>query len=502
MGNLHVRCGAGENSEITSKSYLSLLKLFNQFAGFTLGEADIIRRAMSKKHLDELVVYKDKFINGLCERGANRDKVEKFWDELIKFSEYAFNKSHSCAYSHVAYYTAWLKYYYPREYLAAVINTTVFDKIGGIVAECRQEKIKVCPVNVNKSEEDFAVFGDAIVYGMRLVKEVGGSAKMIIAERRKNGPFKSLIDFVVRTRADKTVVENLIKAGAFDEFCNNRTAMLDVLPLYLDLLKKLKTQEKKLEDETLPEAKKEKVREKIDEILEDMLALEISSSSSENLDERLEVEKALTGCYLSAHPLDFYDLDSEKATNISDLKSSRSETVIGAISNLKITNRKSDGKEMAFFTIEDRTGIVDVCCFTDCYSRFSDLIREGNVIKVTGSVNEEKRGEDETEETILKVNVKTITSVKKKTERICIQVSSVVDWVEYARNIALKYRDTNGFELIIFDKSRSEFRRTTLYVSKDVLNDRGISGFISVCIFCFLFMHLVISITLVRFSNL
>ena len=455
-----------------------VMSIFNKFAGFSLGEADIIRRAMAKKHLEELVVYKDKFLDGICKRGAQRDRAEQFWDELLEFSKYAFNKSHSCAYSHVAYYTAWLKYYYPREYLAAVMNTTVFEKIGSIVSECRRDKIKVCQVDVNKSEETFSVSGDSIVYGMGLVKEVGNSAKSIIEERELNGLYSSFVDFLLRTRPNKTVIENLISAGGFDAFCKNRTALMNVLPQYLNLLKKLKDQEKKLD--TAKEDKVEKIKEKITDLIDDMKTLKVDSTVSENHHDKLETEKELTGCYLSAHPMDYYDIDSEGVTEIENLERSKHSVTVGAITELKIVNRKSDGKEMAFFTLEDKTGSVDVCCFADRYDQFSGLIKEGSVIRVEGNVTEEKRGNEEEETSVLKLNVKSIKEVKEKSEKVYISVTSIVEWMDKVRDIVLKYKDENGFALIVYDESHSEFRTSQLRVSGDVLNDIGITGFFSI----------------------
>lgn len=452
-----------------------IIKIFNEFAGFSLGEADIIRRAMAKKHLDELTPYKGKFIEGLCERGAKLERAEAFWEELLKFSEYAFNKSHSCAYSHVAYYTAYLKHYYPREYYAAVMNTTTFDKIGSIITECRQNGITVRQVDVNASIEKFSILDDSIIYGMGLVKEIGNSASAIVAERKARGPYTSLLDFILRTKADKTTIENLIFAGAFDSLCKNRTAALHILPQYLDILKKIKTQEKTLDaDDT---AKADRAREKIENLLEDMRSLVINLSESENHKEKLAKEREITDCYLSSHPLDYYDYRSEKVTEVASLKPDKHSAIIGVITNLKITKRKSDGKEMAFFDLEDKTGSIHVCCFAANYENYKDVILEGNVVKIEGSVSEERRGEGEDEDLKLQLNVKAISSVKEKVEKLCIQVRDIEEWVSRVYDIALCYQDDNGYLLVVFDKSQSEFRESTLYVSKDILNDVGVTGF-------------------------
>ena len=433
---------------------------------------------MAKKHLDELTPYKGKFIEGLCERGANLERTESFWEELLKFSEYAFNKSHSCAYSHVAYYTAYLKHYYPREYYAAVMNTTTFDKIGSIITECRQNGITVRQVDVNASVEKFSILDDSIVYGMGLVKEIGSSASAIVAERKTHGPYASLLDFILRTKADKTTVENLIYAGGFDNLCKNRTAALRILPQYLDILKKIKTQEKILESDDA--AKADRAREKIDNLLEDMRSLVINLSESENHKEKLAKEKEITDCYLSSHPLDYYDYKAEKVTEILSLKPEKYTAVIGVITNLKITKRKSDGKEMAFFDLEDKTGTIRVCCFAANYEHYKDVVLDGNVIKIEGSVSEEKRGEGEDEDAKFQLNVKTISDVKEKVEKLYIQVRDIEEWVNRVYNIALCYQDDSGYLLVVFDNSQSEFRESTLFVSKDILNDVGITGFLTV----------------------
>ena len=427
---------------------------------------------MAKKHLDELVAYQGKFLDGLCERGADRTKAEAFWNELLEFSKYAFNKSHSCAYSHVAYYTAYLKYYYPKEYYAAVMNTTDFDKIGSIIAECKENGIPVKQADVNTSEERFSIFEDSIVYGMSSIKEIGASSAVIIAERKKNGPFKSLLDFLLRTRADKTTTENLIYAGAFDELCNNRAALLSILPQYNAILAKIKIKEK-----DFGTSKEEKAKAKIEEFLEDMDTLTINTYETEDHKKKLGKEKEVTDCYLSSHPLDYYDYANEKAIEIADLKQSKFSIVIGVISNVKITNRKSDGKKMAIFELEDKTGTLDVCCFTRSYEEYGDEIKVGNVVRIEGSVNEEKRGEDEDEEIKLQLNVKTIGSVKEKVESICVQVEDIEEWVEKTYDIALRYSSKKGYKLMVFDKSQSEFRDSDLFVTKDILCDENIKGF-------------------------
>ena len=456
-----------------------LIKIFNLFAGFTLGEADIIRRAMSKKHIEEFEVYKDKFIEGLVSRGAIKEKAEKFWEELLDFSKYAFNKSHSCAYAHVAYYTAYLKYYYPREYYTAVLNTVEFEKVGSIIAECRHSNIPVHQVCVNTSNEAFSIIGNSIYYGLGSVKGVCSSARTIVEEKNLNGPFSSLSDFMCRTKADKTTVENLIYAGAFDSFSKNRTALLQIQEQYREILSKIKLQERNVLSEN--KAKSEKAKAKIEELMEDMRNLPINVYESENHKEKLAKEKEVTDCYLSSHPLDYYDYKSENPINILDLTPSKHTVVVGVVSNLKIVQRKRDGKKMAFFDIEDKTGTVSACIFANNYDQYGSFIAEGKILKMIGAVEEEiKENNDENKEISLKLYVKSIDDVKEKVEKICIRVRDIAEWVDKYYSIASKYRDDNGFRLIVFDEINSEFRTSKLFVSGDILNDIEITGFLTV----------------------
>lgn len=357
------------------------------------------------------------------------------------------------------------------------MNTTAFEKIGGVVAECRREGIKVQHIDINKSEENFSVFGDAIIYGMGLIKGVGNSARMIIDEREKNGPFTSLLDFILRTRANKDVIEALILTGAFDAFSSNRAAMIEIVPQYLNILQKMKVQEKKLLE--ADEAKAIKAQEKVDVLKGDMECLKIDVSISEKHKERLGSEKELAGCYISSHPLDYYEIEDEDVSQISSLSKCKRAAIIGAISDVKLTKRKSDGKAMAFFKLEDRTGIIDACCFTESYSQFASFIEDGNVVKVEGNVTEEKKDNGDEEESVLKIVVKDISSVKEKTEKVYIHISNIVDWAERVHTIASRYRCEGGFSLMLFDESTSEIRQTKLLVSKDILNETSLKGFLA-----------------------
>lgn len=208
-----------------------IMEIFHKFAGFTLGEADIIRRYMSKKKVEKFAAYKDKFIDGLIERGAEPQKAEDFWDQLLQFSKYAFNKSHACAYAIVAFYTAWLKLNYSVEYMTALLNyaksdskQTKQEKIAAIVNECKNMGIAVLPPDINNSGYDFKNRNGDIIFGLGSIKGIKSAANTII-ETRNAERFHSFKDFVTRTPINKTVIEGCIYSGALDCWGQNRVAM-------------------------------------------------------------------------------------------------------------------------------------------------------------------------------------------------------------------------------------------------------------------------------------
>ena len=203
------------------------MSIFNKIAGFSLGEADIIRRAMSKKKLKELVKYHDKFIQGLETAGAKTSDAESFWEELLDFARYAFNKSHATAYAFVAYYTAFLKLNYPTEYMTAALNYTTVEKLPELVSECAQMGIAVLPPDINRSNSDFTCVKEGeILFGLNCIKGIKSDSDAIIRCRDEDGKFVSFKDFILRSHNNKTVTENLIYCGAMDCWCNNRNAMI------------------------------------------------------------------------------------------------------------------------------------------------------------------------------------------------------------------------------------------------------------------------------------
>ena len=436
-----------------------IMQIFHRIAGFTLGEADQIRRAMGKKKLEKMLVYKEKFFEGLEKRGASKEAIEKFWEELMDFASYAFNKSHAAAYAMVAYYTAWLKLNYPAEYMTAVLNYTVQEKIPLMVSECEELGIKVLPPDINKSGTDFTLHNGEILFGLGSIKNVGKAVDSIIEERNKM-PFHSYKDFLTRAHQKKDVTEALIDAGALDSWCFNRTAMkIMIEPLVKDdkRIKEKQSLLAKEKDEKKRISLEKKLKEYQARFNEAILPIQIN----ENKLERLELEKKLCGMYITGHPLNEYE-GVEEGIALSDVEEGNL-AVTGMIGNIRKAKRKIDGKDMAFFTLEDKTGIINVSCFTKAFSEYGGLIEEGNVVKIFGLVKEEDDGEEV--RFILFANK--ITQLPKRLKKVMISVPDLGRYMEITKELE-SYKG-NDFELIIHDQMLGEIRKTNRKVNDEIL---------------------------------
>lgn len=463
-----------------------IMTIFNKFAGFSLGESDIIRRYMSKKKTDKFAAYKDKFIDGLIANGADPYEADQFWRQLLAFSEYAFNKSHAAAYAFVAYYTAYLKHFYPTEYMCAVLNDSKFEKFGGLINDCKNFNISVKQPNINESANEFSVSADgsSILYGLGLVKSVGKSADMIYEERINNGKFTSFADFMLRTRCNKTAAEKLIEAGAFDEFTKSRKALFMAVPYYCDIVKKIQDKKNILKNPEKSEKSKENAQKAIITLTEDIYGLLYDAGGEEDTVERLRNEKNSTGAYISGHPLNSYPKSQEVgATNIDNLVADKTFTVFGIIKDLRETNRKSDGAKMAFFTIEDLSGEIEVKCFAPTYAKFGTLINEDAVVKIIGRVDEEEdafnssaEDEDEEEKTKLTLTAKEIHIIEAVKNPICIKVKHLIEWAD-CQNALMGYRDNNGHVLYVFDEMSGKIRKSNIKVSKEILKSKRFNIF-------------------------
>jgi DNA polymerase-3 subunit alpha len=480
-----------------------VMQIFNKVAGFTLGEADIIRRAMGKKKMEILTDpstnYKGKFIDGLTASGATEEQAEAFWNELLDFANYAFNKSHATAYAFVSYYTAYLKYHYPAEFMCAVMARTERAKLPMLLAECREMGLSIQRPDINLSGDNFTNRGNDITFGFSSIKGVGNSGRDIIEERDVGGPFKSIKDLIARTVAgkgsksllNKTVVESLILSGALDDFCGgNRTSLLNTIEKLSETTKKLKNKEAELSEwqNELSEKKASGISEK------ELSALERKIKNSEkavgtisaelreitflpgNEDsrEKLETEKELLGFYVSGHPLDGYEkaIKSSGATSLA-LVTDGNCKVCGLISELTIRQRKKDGAALAFFKLTDKSGDMEIKCWTKEYAEYRDIIDDGVIVVIEGYMKTERDVDEEGLETITDSGI-TVKKLKKlvlpNTSKILMSVPFIGVWVDEAYSKASKFADDDGCVLIVHDTLLDEMRESDFKVSEKILS--------------------------------
>ena len=377
-------------------------QIFHEIAGFSLGQADIIRRAMSKKHLDELQAAKGKFVEGFKSRGATDEGIEAFWQQLLEFAKYAFNKSHAAAYSIVSYYTAWLKFYYPTEYMAALMAYSTREDVPLYVKDVKDYNIELLGPDINKSVVLTSPTreGRSIRFGLDGIKDVGASAVKLVEERKTRGQYKDLRDFIIRCGiigVDKGAIEGLIKAGAMDDIVANRQEVVantaDYLKACRDAIKKLLDENPELAEKVT--ADKASADQEIYDRLSDPLGFQLPEgveSEDYPYDEKLHKEKEYTGFYVSGNPLDKHKelMHRFTETELATITASAKDVELaGIVNDLKVLKRKKDGAQMCKFQLEDLTGTIDVVCFPNTYARIESQLSDGSIVYLKGSVEAE-----------------------------------------------------------------------------------------------------------------
>jgi len=367
-----------------------VMEIARQVAGYSLGEADILRRAMGKKKVDVMARQKVKFLKGAAAKGYSGAQAEKIFELLVPFAGYGFNKSHAAAYSLLAYQTAYLKANYPAEFMAAnltnEINST--DKLSEYIAEARTMGLEVLPPDINVSEQEFTVREGKIVYGLRGIKNVGSAAvDHIVEERNQGGAFKDLLEFLKRLdlkTVNRKVVETLIRCGLFDNLGTGRAVLMHNLDRILETVNSFK-EIQKYGQTTLFDPLEENESPLIMEPCPPWPALE-----------KLTHEKQNLGFYFSGHPLDKYrnhiqnhgNLDLSRLTACS---AQRTYTVIGILKEIKeITTRT--GRRMAFAQLEDFRGTVELVLFSDVFEKSRERLVGDSVMVARGRIDN-SRGE-------------------------------------------------------------------------------------------------------------
>ncbi len=360
-----------------------VMQIFRNLAGYSYGHADIVRRAMAKKKADVMENERATFIKGAVERGIGERIAVKIFDEMSEFAKYAFNKSHACAYSYLTYQTAFLKYYYPKEYMASLITSTLDDeeKVNFYIAECKAIGIKILPPDINESLSGFTITDNGIRFGLLAVKNVGVAFLSQVEREREKGNFKDYEDFLVRMSGaglNRKMVESLVYAGAFDAFPHSRSEKVAVLDSAIT---------------TLGDINRRNVTGQLDffsEGDEQLFVLKYPELSPDTLADKLSMEKSVTGVYLSGHPLDSYTKERQRTVTISDIRTSlENETgeyregqiidLIGVAGEKKIKDTRK-GDIMAFFTLYDVSSSAEVVVFPKVYELSAPFIEKDKII--------------------------------------------------------------------------------------------------------------------------
>ena len=456
-----------------------VMQIFSKVAGYSYGRADIVRRAMSKKKLDELIKEREIFIDGAVKNGVEKDIATELFDEMDSFAKYAFNKSHAAAYAFISYRTAYLKANYPKEYYASLITSVLgsTDKMTEYIDECGKVGIRVLPPNINNSDVNFSVENNDIRFGLLAIKNVGVSfISSIVEERSRNGLYESFDDFVYRLKdadINKRQVEALIKSGAFDVFGKKRAQLFRVYEAAIDGAHSISktTANGQLDITQLMTG---------EEIASTMPKIDYPDIPEFNMKDMLLFEREFLGLCFSGHILDSYDKHlaelkpREINTILSDeyIRDRSYVSVAGLITSRTVKKTKND-ENMAFIKISDSFGEIELIVFPKVFSQFSSLLTVDNVIFVEGQISLK----DEEPAKIILNSCKTVMqngefgSSKKASSKMYLKVKSIKEPI--VNDIIELLKEYSGnTEIIFYDSETKKYVRAanlTIAASDDVV---------------------------------
>ncbi|MGA7276546.1 MAG: DNA polymerase III subunit alpha [Desulfocapsaceae bacterium] len=372
-----------------------VMKIANVLANYSLGDADILRRAMGKKIPEVMDQEKVKFMAGARENDIDEKKAEAIFDLMAKFAGYGFNKSHSAAYALIAYQTAYLKAHYPAQFMAALLSCDMSntDKVVQYINECKEHQLEVLPPDINESEQDFSVHDDRIRFGLAGVKNVGESAlTSIIEERNANGNFTSLVDFCNRVdsrRVNNRVIESLIKSGSFDSLGSKRSQLLAILPQAMEQAKAYQRD-------------RQSGQMSLFGVAGDASATEVSEIILPEVEEwgereKLMYEKETVGFYITGHPLEnalpeIRTIADSDIVNLRNFNEGQPVRVGGLIRSCKELKSKR-GEPMAFVVLEDILETIEVMVFPETYASCYHLLNSPDPVIVRGTVQKSEQGQ-------------------------------------------------------------------------------------------------------------
>lgn len=462
------------------------MQIVQNLAGYTMGQADNIRRAMSKKKQYVIDAERQNFvygneeqgIKGCVNNGISEQAANEIYDSMVDFAKYAFNKSHAAAYAVVAYQTAYFKYYYPVEFMAALMTSVIDNarKVSEYIYTCRQMGIKVLPPDINEGEGTFSPSAEGIRYGMYAIKSIGRPViNQILEERRANGKYTTLQSFLERVsgrEVNKRAVENLIKAGACDCLDGNRQQMMQVFPMLMDNL----AQEKKTSM-----AGQMSLFDLVSEEEKEAYKVQYPNVPEFKKEIKLGFEKEVLGIYLSGHPLEEYEEKWKKNTSAvtSDflldeetgevkIRDNQSVTIGGMITEKTIKYTKNN-KTMAFLTVEDLFGTVEVVVFPRDYEKYHSYLMEDEKVFISGHANveEDKNG---------KLICEKIYSFDDTIRELWLQFPTKEEFLEKEQRLYSMLQESDGKdEVVIYIASPRAMKKLgknlTIRINPEIVNN-------------------------------
>ena len=462
-----------------------VMQIVRDLAGYTLGRSDLVRRAMSKKKGDVMQRERQNFVYGNPEEGVpgclangiDEKTANRIYDEMIDFAKYAFNKSHAAAYAVVSYQTAWLKYYYPVEFMAALMTSVIDNppKVAEYIYACRQMGIAILPPDINRGEGNFSVDGGSIRYGLAAIKSIGRPViQSIIEERERDGQFRSLKDFIERTSGrdvNRRTIENFIKAGAFDSLGGTRRQFMSIYVRILDQVNQEKkysmTGQMSLFDLVDDDQKKE-------------FDIPLPPVGEYDKETKLAFEKEVIGVYLTGHPLEDYeekwrrniskttlDFQIDENTGRAKVQDGARETVGGMITGRTIKHTKNN-KMMAFLTLEDLLGTVEIVVFPRDYEKYQRLVEQDAKVFIRGRVSEE-------DDAPSKLICESVIPFAKTKRELWIQYKDKASYLEDEARLFDMLRASDGDdEVVIYCRAEKAVKRLpagrNIYIEPGILS--------------------------------